>query len=145
VENIDDDCEPPGHRASGPARVSGPLAMTSLTMMLLLSACGPGAQTAASATQAHAQQVQQTCQQVSAVLGDGPDPGADPIGHAQAQILPLEQVHAPDETLSKAISALASAYRRYIVASGTGQAAKSALTAAINRINSLCPGAGAAA
>ena len=85
--------------------------------------------------------MQQTCQQVSAVLSEGPDPDADPLGHAQAQILPLEQVHASDQALSKAISALASAYSRYIGANGTGKAAKSALTAAINRINSLFPGA----
>ena len=133
------------HRVRARTRAGGSLAMTSLAMMLLVSACGSGEQTAASATQTHAQQVQQTCQQVSAVLSDGPDPEADPLGNAQAQILPLEQVHASDQTLSKAISALASAYSRYIVANGTDKAAKSALTAAINRINSLCPGAGATA
>jgi hypothetical protein len=133
------------HRVRVPIRAGGSLAMTSLAMMLLVSACGSGGQAAASATQTRVQQVQQTCQQVSTVLSDGPDPDADPLGHAQAQILPLEQVHVSDQTLSKAISTLASAYRRYIVVNGTDKAAKSALTAAINRINSLCPGAGAAA
>lgn len=128
------------HRARALTRAGG-----SLAMMLLVSACGSAGQTAASAAQTHAQQVQQTCQRVSAVLSDGPDPDADPLGHAQAQVLPLEQIHASDQTLSKAISVLASAYSRYIVANGTEQEAKSALTAAINRINSLCPGAGAAA
>ena len=133
------------HRVRALTRAGGSLAMTLLAMMLLVSACGSGEQTAASATQTHAQQVQQTCQRVSAVLGDGPDPDADPLGHAQAQILPLERVHASDRTLSTAISTLASAYSRFIVTNGTDRAAKSALTAAIDRIKSLCPGAGATA
>ncbi len=134
------------HSARARTRAGGSLALTSLALAVLVGACGAGGHTAASgasATQTHAQQVQQTCQQVDAVLSDGPDPGADPLGYAQAQILPLEQIHASDQTLSKAISALAGAYSSYVVANGTDKAAKTALTAAINRINSLCPGAGA--
>ena len=142
MESIDDDCKQLGQSADSYGRS---LAMTSLAMVLLVSACGSGKQTAAAATQTHAQQVQQTCQQVSAVLSDGPDPDVDPLGYAQAQIRPLEQIHASGQTLSKAIRTLASAYGRCGVANGTDQAAKSALTAAISRINSLCPGAGAAA
>jgi hypothetical protein len=130
------------HRVRARPRAGG-LAMTSLAMMALVSACGSGDHIAASAAPAHTQQVQQTCQQVSDVLSNGPDPGSDPIGYAQAQILPLKQIHASDQTLGQAIGTLASAYDSYIAAKGTGKAAKSALTAAINRINSLCPGAGA--
>lgn len=124
-----------GHRARARIRAGG-----SLAMIALLSACGSGGHTAPT----HTQQVQQTCQRVSAVLGDGPDAGTDPIGHAEAQILPLEQIHAADQTLSKAIGTLASAYSSYITAKGTDKAVNSALAAAINRINSVCPGAGAA-
>jgi hypothetical protein len=80
---------------------------------------------------------------VSAVLTDGPDPGADPIGYAEAQILPLRQVRTSDATLSKAIGGLADAYSSYSAANGTSKTATATLTASINRINSLCPGAGA--
>jgi hypothetical protein len=122
--------------------------MTALAMIALASACSSGGQTAASttsATQAQVQvQVQQICQQVSAVLSNGPDPGVDPVGYAQAQTLPLEQLHvSPQTTIGQAISTLASDYSSYVAANGTGKAVNSALTASIKRINSLCPGAGA--
>ncbi len=40
-----------------------------------------------------ARRSKQTCKQVEAVLSDGPDPEADPVGYAQAQILPLREIH----------------------------------------------------
>src|ERR1700733_15082867 len=51
--------------------------------------------------------VTRTCQQVTAALSDGPDPGADPVGYAEAQILPLRQIRTSDPTLKAAISRLA--------------------------------------
>jgi hypothetical protein len=121
--------------------------MTALAMTALVSACSSGGQTTASTastastTQA---QVQQICQQVSAVLANGPDPGVDPVGYAQAQTLPLEQLHvSPQTTIGQAISTLASDYSSYVAANGAGKAVDSALAASIKRINSLCPGAGA--
>jgi hypothetical protein len=123
------------------------LACAALATTILVSACGSSGHTAASgpsAASGHAAAAaQQTCLQVSAVLSDGPDPGADPIGYAQAQILPLQQIHASDQTLGAAISTLAGAYQSYYAANGTGSTVRSALNTAINRINSLCPGAGA--
>lgn len=120
--------------------------MMTLAMMALVSACSSGGQTAASTASTTQAQVQQICQQVSAVLTNGPDPGVDPVGYAQAQILPLEQLHVSAQTtIGKAISTLASDYGSYVTANGTGKAVKAALTASINRINSLCPGAGATA
>jgi hypothetical protein len=115
---------------------------------VLVSACGSSGHAAASghavaSGHARTSAVQQTCLQVDAVLSDGPDPGADPVGYAEAQILPLKQIHASDPALSTAISTLAGAYQSYYAASGTGSTVKSALNTAINRINSLCPGAGA--
>jgi hypothetical protein len=133
------------HRARARTRAGGSLAMMALAMMALISACSSGGQTAAPTASTTQTAAQQTCQTVSDVLADGPDPDADPVGHAQAQILPLEQLHTTDQTLSKAISALASDYSSYVSANGTDKAATSALTAAINKINALCPGAGAEA
>lgn len=134
------------HRTRTRTRASGSLAMASLAMAVLISACSSGGPTAASAASVTQTQTQQICHQVSAVLSDGPDPGADPVGYAQAQILPLEQLHVSAQTtIGKAISTLASDYSSYVAANGSGKATNTALTAAINRINALCPGTGATA
>jgi hypothetical protein len=85
--------------------------------------------------------VRRTCQQVSAALSDGPDPGADPVGYAEAQILPLRQIHAPDARLSRAISALDAAYRGVSGSDGTSPLAQAAVAAASKQVNAACPGA----
>jgi hypothetical protein len=80
---------------------------------------------------------------VSAVLTDGPDPGTDPVGYAEAQIQPLRQIQTADAALGQAVSALATAYSGYVTANGTSKTATATLNVAINQINKLCPGAGA--
>jgi hypothetical protein len=130
-----------------PGRRGRTLALTALLALALtlpVSACssGPAASTAATTTTQTA--AQQACQRVSDVLADGPDPDADPVGHAEAQILPLRQIQTPDAAIGTAIASLADAYSGYLAADGTGKAATAALTTAINKVNSLCPGAGAA-
>jgi hypothetical protein len=134
-----------GTRLAYPTLAATTLAATALATTVLVSACGSSGHPAASSHAAASgpSVAQQICQQVDAVLSDGPDPGADPVGYAEAQILPLQQIHAPDQTLSSAISTLAGAYQSYYTAHGTGSTVTSALNTAINRINSLCPGAGA--
>jgi hypothetical protein len=89
--------------------------------------------------------VTRTCRQVTAVLSDGPDPGSDPVGYAEAQILPLRQIRTADSTLKVAITKLASAYSGFFTSDGKSASATSAVTTATARINKLCPGAGAAA
>lgn len=81
------------------------------------------------------------CEQVAAVLGDGPDPTADPLGHAEAQIQPLRELHLADASLRKDVDALASAYQRYYAANGAGAAVGKAVAAASHRVNVICPGA----
>ena len=116
-----------------------------LALALTVSACGSGG-SSASGPGTHATTAAQTaCQQVSVVLTNGPDPGTDPVGYAEAQVLPLRQIHTTDPALSKAISALADEYASYSAANGKGKAVTAALATAINRINSACPGAGATA
>jgi hypothetical protein len=106
---------------------------------LLLSACGSGSgQPAASSAAAS-----RACEQITAALSDGPDPGSDPVGYAEAQILPLGQVRTSDPALRAAIAELAEAYRRYFSSDGTS--AQGALAKAAADMNRLCPGAGAAA
>jgi hypothetical protein len=85
--------------------------------------------------------VRTTCAQVSAVLSDGPDPDSDPVGYAEAQILPLGQIHTSDAQLRAAIGKLASAYRAFLDSNGGSSSAKLAVAAASKRINSFCPGA----
>jgi hypothetical protein len=122
-------------------------ALLALALALPVVACssGPAASAAATAGQATTQTAaQQACQQVSDVLSDGPDPGTDPVGYAEAQILPLRQIRTPDATIGTAIAGLADAYSGYLAANGAGKPATATLTTAINKINTLCPDAGAA-
>jgi hypothetical protein len=114
------------------------LAPTALGLAALLGACSSPAPAARPVSVAA---VHATCAKLSAVLSDGPDPDADPVGYAEAQILPLGQIHAPDAQLRAAISRLAGAYRAFFASNGSSGAAKLAVAAASKRINSLCPGA----
>ena len=74
--------------------------------------------------------VRATCAQVSAVLSDGPAPDSDPVGYAEAQILPLGQIHTSDAQLRAAIGKLASAYRTFFDSNGGSDSAKLAVAAA---------------
>jgi maltose-binding protein MalE len=85
---------------------------------------------------------QQACTAVAAVLADGPDPDADSVGYAQAQVLPLRQLKLADSSVQQAVGQLASAYQAFSSASGSAGAADAiAVTKAQNAVNALCPGA----
>jgi hypothetical protein len=83
----------------------------------------------------------ETCSQIAAVLSDGPDPGVDPVGYAEAQVIPLRRVHTPDHALQQAIDRLAGAYRTFFVDDGRGAGAKHGLSVASAAIDAICPGA----
>lgn len=122
------------------------LALTLPGLAVLLGSCAspaPAARPAAAGTPrpAAAAAVRATCSQVSAVLSDGPDPDADPVGYAEAQILPLGQIRTSDAQLRAAIGKLASGYRAFFASNGSSSAAKLAVAAASRQIDSLCPGA----
>jgi hypothetical protein len=99
---------------------------------------------ACTAAPAHAQPgtLKITCQQVSAVLSDGPDRGADPVGYAEAQILPLRHVSTTDSRLRAALDELSSAYRQFTDTKGS-RGAKRAVSGASRSVNAICPGAAA--
>jgi|HubBroStandDraft_1064217.scaffolds.fasta_scaffold162284_1 hypothetical protein len=132
-------------RDAARARFRGPtlLALTSLGLSALLGACSSSAASSGSAAAGTASTtaVHATCAQVSAVLSDGPDPDSDPVGYAEAQILPLGQIRTSDAQLRAAISKLAGAYRTFFDSNGTSASAKLSVAAASKRINSFCPGA----
>jgi hypothetical protein len=115
---------------TGPGGPAGCAAF--ILVALLASGCGSPAR--ASATE-------NTCQRVSAVLSDGPDPGADPVGYAEAQILPLRQIGTANPALRAAIGQLADAYQQFFASDGKSSSAKQAVAAAGDRLNSICPGA----
>ncbi len=102
-----------------------------LPLAALLGACGSSS-SSSSAT------VARTCKQVEAVLSDGPDPEADPVGHAQAQILPLRQIRTSEGTLRRAIATLASAYEAFSSSNGASQATH-AVASASKAIDVICP------
>jgi hypothetical protein len=108
--------------------------VAALALVVLFAACG-SSQPALSSAQVK----KQTCEQVEAALSDGPDPEADPVGHAQAQILPLREIHTADGALHRAIDTLAVAYRSFSSTNGSSSA-KSAVSAASKTIEHLCPG-----
>jgi hypothetical protein len=84
--------------------------------------------------------VQQDCTAVTDVLADGPDPDADSVGYAQAQVLPLRQLKISDSALSRDVLALARAYQAFSAGRQAGShAAAAAVTQAENSVNSICP------
>jgi hypothetical protein len=123
----------------GRLRSRGPAAAgLALIPVLALAACGGSAGTSASAAAAS---TRQSCQQIGAVLADGPDPDADPAGYAEAQILPLRQVHIADRPLRTAVGQLDSAYQHLFSSNGSSTAAVKAVAAASKKVNAICPGA----
>jgi hypothetical protein len=119
--------------------------VTLILMVVLVCACSSSAHlaaagsspTAATSTTAN----EDACQQVSAVLSDGPDPDADPVGYAEAQILPLRQVNASNQALHGVISQLADAYQKFFASNGKNGNAKEDVAVASKKLNSICPGA----
>jgi hypothetical protein len=129
------------YRTCPPGRTAALTGLAALVIALPLSACSSG--TSGSSGVPSVTAAQAACQQVDAALSDGPDPGTDPVGYAQAQVLPLRQISTPDTTIRQAIDSLASAYSGYATANGASKAATATLNAAIGKINGWCPGAGA--
>jgi hypothetical protein len=132
--------QPPGERAAtgwrdrwAYGRRGSAAALIALALAMLCTACG------STKTISSAQVERQACKQVEAVLSDGPEADADPVGYAQAQILPLREIHTSDGTLRRAIDALASAYQSFSDSKGASSA-KEAVRSATTTVKSLCPG-----
>jgi hypothetical protein len=121
------------------AGLGGAAGSATLVLAVLL-ACGCSSSAAASPAAAGSA-TESTCQQVSAVLSDGPDPDADPVGYAEAQILPLRQIRSANPALRGAIGELADAYQQVFSSDGKSSNAKETVVVASKKLNSICPGA----
>jgi len=82
-----------------------------------------------------------TCTQVGDALADGPDPDADPVGYAEAQIKPLRAITTSDPALRAAISDLATAYAGVFDSHAKDSTATKAVATAARKVNAICPGA----
>lgn len=136
---------PPGRPGTGqamaPRRAGGLALCAALIAVPILAACGSGPGSGSSAASGSAAAVTATiCTQVAGALADGPDPDTDPVGYAQAQILPLRDVKTSDAALQAAVSKLASAYAQVVASKGKSTTATQALTAASKKIDAICPG-----
>ena len=114
--------------------------VTLILLVVLVCACSSSAHSTATAS-ASTTAIENACEQVSAALSDGPDPDADPVGYAEAQILPLRQISAPDQALRAAVSQLADAYQKFFASNGKSSNAKEDVAVASRKLNSICPGA----
>lgn len=104
---------------------------------LLLAGCGSASTPAAGHPAVPADNV---CTRIADVLGNGPDPAADPVGYAEAQIGPLAAVHSSRPGVQAAITRLDAAFRREF-AHGATAATKAAVKAGRRGVNAVCPGA----
>jgi hypothetical protein len=119
------------HAASSPTSRAFALIGLALLAAGVLSACGSSGGSSTLST------LTIECRQVGAVLGNGPDPEADPVGYAQAQVLPLRRIHGADRNLDGAITKLADAYEA--ASHGGTPSAKVAVAGAVHRLDAICP------
>jgi len=119
------------------ARALGLLASSGL-IAFTLSACSSSSPASSSSLSAK----QQGCTAVSDVLADGPDPDADSVGYAEAQVLPLGQLKLADATLAHAVRQLDTAYKSFSSTNGAkGTPAAIKVSAAEKAVNAICPNA----
>jgi hypothetical protein len=109
-----------------------------LAAALALAACGTGS--AARRPGSASSAVSAVCNRIGAALSDGPDPQADPVGYAEAQIKPLAAISTSDSELRTAIKGLARAYARVFESNGTNSTAARAAATESRKVNAICPG-----
>lgn len=134
----------PADRAAGrtaPARLGWRAAGLGVAVTGLAVALLTGCGSASGAPAVGASAISAACTAVGAALSDGPDPDADPVGYAEAQIRPLRAIQTSDQALRAAIRDLATAYAQVFASDGASAAASKAVTAAASKVNAICPGA----
>jgi hypothetical protein len=122
---------PPTHHRRG-WLIAGALVVVVVAVLVGLQLSSSSPRTSASA------HTSATCRKVNAVLSDGPDPSADPVGYAEAQVLPLRQITTSNALLHRAITQLSAAYKTFFDDNGT-KTAQATLNSATRQIDKLCP------
>jgi hypothetical protein len=105
-----------------------------------LAACSSGGSSGGSAGGGAALAPAALCQQLNAVLSDGPDPDADPVGYALSQILPLRGVHSSDRRVIATVDQLAAADQELVNSNGSDKAATAAIKKSDHALDQACPG-----
>jgi hypothetical protein len=108
---------------------------------LAIAICGGFSATAAAKTSRFGAPIDAPCQRVAAVLSDGPDPDADPVGYAQAQVRQLRALKISNKKLKTAVDELATAYLLFYKSNGESKPAKTDVKKASKAVNAICPGA----
>jgi hypothetical protein len=80
-----------------------------------------------------------TCENIAAALADGPDSDADPLGYAEAQVLPLRHIATSNAAQQRDLLTLSRAYHQFFVSGGTASA-NAVVHRALATVQSLCPG-----
>jgi hypothetical protein len=112
--------------------------VTSLALTVpLLAACSSGSSGGGSS---QAQAPTAVCQKVLAVLSDGPDPDADPVGYALSQIARLGQIHTSDHAHAQQLSDLIAADHSLVSTSGGDRAATESVAKDDEHLNKVCAG-----
>jgi hypothetical protein len=126
---------PPARRALIRASAGTTVAFLALTVAACASSSSAQPSSAVLGTA-----VQQDCTLVSDVLANGPDSDADPVGYAEAQVLPLRQLTIGDAKLHSAVLSLATAYSTFSTSTAPARAAAAkTVTKAENEVNKICP------
>ncbi|HEY1832034.1 MAG TPA: hypothetical protein VGG38_17505 [Acidimicrobiales bacterium] len=114
------------------------LAVPLLALPLALAACGSSGGSGGVPSLSKAPSA--LCANLNAVLSDGPDPDADPVGYALSQIQPLGQLHSSDSAVIGVMHQLISADQALVKASGNDHSATQTIKAADTALNEACPG-----
>jgi outer membrane murein-binding lipoprotein Lpp len=123
------------------ARRTAPLVVAAVVGAALLAGCGSSSSSHAS-SKIQGTTLQQDCTLVGDVLSDGPDPSADPVGYAEAQVLPLRQLKLTEPKLKTYVAELATAYENFSKSNGAaGTTDARAVSKLQTEVNSICPGA----
>jgi nitrogenase subunit NifH len=121
-------------------RLRGILVALVVGSPMLVATIGIGGAGASTTPKTSKAAIAATCQRVSDILSDGPDPDADPVGYALAQVLPLRAVKTTDKALHTDIDNLASAYET-VYKTNDKKGTETAVNKAGKKLDGICPGA----
>jgi hypothetical protein len=80
------------------------------------------------------------CQKLGGIFADGPDPDADPVGYALAQINALASIRTTNYAVRAAVTKLVPADRALVSSNGSDHAATATIKKEDAALNRSCPG-----